>query len=62
MLSAIVAWWAYRQGKQSARRQAMRHMAAVAHALYTGSTAAYDLTPDLPRQADSTNVCFTSED
>ena len=61
MLSAIVAWWAYRQGRQHARHEALRHLAVVAHALYTGSTAAYSLTPNLPREVDSTNVAFSEE-
>lgn len=61
MLSAILAWWAYRQGKTAARREAYRHLAVVAHALYTGSTAAYSLTPDLPREDDSTNVDLITE-
>ena len=56
MISAILAWWAYRQEKGMARRQAYRHLAAVAHAIYTGSTASYSLTPDLPRMDDSTHV------
>ena len=58
VISAIAAWWAYRQGQRSARRQAFRHLAVVAQALYTGSTAAYHLTPDLPRASDSTHVEF----
>ena len=61
MLSAIIAWWAYRQGKAAARRQAYRHLVVVAHALYTGSTGAYSLTPDLPRVEDSTAVDLMRE-
>ena len=56
MLSAILAWWGLCRRKQDARRQAYRHLAVVAHAVYTGSTAAYSLTPDLPREQDSTTV------
>jgi hypothetical protein len=59
VISALVAWWAYRQGKQAARRQALRQLAVVAHALYTGSTAAYTLTPDLPRNENSTEISWT---
>lgn len=59
MLSALIGWWAYRQGKREARYQAFRHLTVVAHALYTGSTGAYHLTPDLPRECDSTNVNLT---
>lgn len=61
MISALIAWWAYRQGKRDARRQAYRHLAVVAHALYTGSTSAYQLTPDLPRTDLSTAVDLTRE-
>lgn len=39
-----------------ARRAAWRHLATVTHALYSGSTAAYTLMPDLPRVPDSTEV------
>jgi len=56
VLSAIIAWWALRCEKQAARRQAYRHMAVIAHAVYTGSTEAYTLTPDLPRSSNSTEV------
>lgn len=58
MLSALLAWswWQERKAKTAARHQAWRHMAVIAHALYTGSTRAYELTPDLPREPDSTRI------
>ena len=62
MLSAIIGWWAYRAGKSAARREAYRHLAVVAHALYTGSTEAYTLTPNLPRKDDSTTVWLVGDD
>ena len=56
MIAAILAWWGAKQQTREARRKAYRHLTVVAHALYTGSTAAYELTPDLPREVDSTQV------
>jgi hypothetical protein len=56
VLSAIVAWWGWVSRKQDARRQAYRHMAVIAHAVYTGSTSAYTLVPDLPRSSNSSEV------
>lgn len=61
VISAIVGWWAYRQGQRDARRAALRHLAVVAQALYTGSTAAYELTPDLPRAENSTAIDLARE-
>lgn len=49
-------WWAWRRDKARARKEAMSHLAAVARALYTGDTSAYQLTPTLPRQVNSTEV------
>lgn len=64
MLSLIFfwRWWAMRKERAEARHQALRHLAAVAHALYTGSTSGYALTPDLPRMQDSTRVYMGSSE
>lgn len=56
MIAAILAWFALRHERGHARRQAIRHLATVAHAIYTGSTSGYRLVPDLPREEDSTEV------
>lgn len=52
----LTAWLASRREKRAARYAALRHMAVIAQAVYTGSTAAYTLTPDLPRKEESTEV------
>lgn len=60
MLSVLGIWLAGwlddRRAKRDARHAALRHIAVVAHAVYTGSTGAYTLTPDLPRAAESTEI------
>jgi len=64
VLSVILfwRWWALRKAKAEARHQALRHLAVVAQALYTGSTASYELVPDLPRMKDSTRIFMGSSD
>lgn len=62
MIGAILAWWAVRQQTRQARQEAFRHLTVVAHALYTGDTSAYELTPHLPREEDSTNVNLRGDD
>jgi hypothetical protein len=60
MLTVLGLWFAGwlddRRTKRDARHAALRHIAVVAHAVYTGSTSAYTLTPDLPRQDNSTDI------
>ena len=49
--------WYYRfQARRMARIAATRHLALVAKALFTGSTEAYTLMDDLPREPDSTEI------
>ena len=51
--------WRHRtKAKALARYQARRHMAAVARALFSGSTAHYTLHEDLPRDEDSSRVLW----
>lgn len=52
----LYGWWVERRRKTEARHTALRHMCVIAHAVYSGSTAAYTLTPDLPRQENSTHI------
>ena len=54
----VVAWWAALHARRVARHRALRHMAVIARAVYEGSTAAYRLVPDLPRQDDSSQVRY----
>lgn len=58
MLSLLLTWrWmAERKTRKDARHQAIRHLAVVARALYTGDTSSYHLVPDLPRHPDSTTI------
>ena len=60
MLSVLGVWlggWLEsRRVKRDARHAALRHVAVIAHAIYTGSTGAYTLTPDLPRAENSTEI------
>ena len=48
-------WYRFKL-RQFARVTATRHMATVARALWTGSTDAYTLVPDLPREENSTEI------
>lgn len=56
MIASVLMWLAWQRDKAKARHEAQRHLAAVARALYTGDTSAYTFTPDLPRQANSTEI------
>lgn len=56
MIGAICMWLAWQRDKAKARHAATQHLAAVARALYTGDTSGYTLTPELPRQPNSTQV------
>ena len=58
LIAFFSRWFTRNTARTIARHRAIRHMAVIAHAIYTGSTAAYELTPDLPRQVDSSNVDF----
>lgn len=62
MLSVLGIWFAGwledRRAKRDARHAALRHIAVIAQAVYTGSTAAYTLTPDLPRAENSTEIAW----
>jgi hypothetical protein len=58
MLTLFALWLAGLKAKRDARHAAIRHMAVIAHAVYTGSTGAYTLTPDLPRAIDSTEITW----
>lgn len=62
MLSVLFAWrwWALRKEAREARYRALQHLAVVAQALYTGSTAGYEMFPDLPRAKNSTDVGWSS--
>lgn len=53
---AVRVWLALWRLKRLVRQRATRHAAIVAHALFSGSTQAYTLTEDLPREADSTMI------
>lgn len=48
--------------RQLARAAATRHAAAVAHALWTGSTSAYQFLPELPRVDNSTEIDWERRD
>lgn len=52
----FAGWFSDRQQKREARHAALRHVAVIAQAVWTGSTAGYTLTPDLPRQDNSTEI------
>jgi hypothetical protein len=51
----LKSWWARVWARHQARVAARRHLAVVAHALFTGSTASYELT-ELSRVDNSTEV------
>lgn len=51
-------WWLRFRARQLCRLAATKHMAAVAHAIWTGSTSAYQFLPDLPRLDDSTTIAW----
>ena len=60
-MSLWLGWWAYGwwyrfRFRQMARMIATRHMAIIAKAMITGSTDAYTLLQDLPRQPQSTEI------
>lgn len=48
-------WYRFKM-RQAVRIAATSHMATVAKAVYSGSTAHYTLMDDLPRHDDSTEV------
>ena len=54
----LTRWRADHAARTIARHRAIRHLAVVARAVYIGSTAAYELMPDLPRYQDSSNVDY----
>ena len=56
MLTILGLWLAGWRAKTQARHAALRHVCVIAHAVYTGSTGAYTLTPDLPRGDNSTEI------
>lgn len=56
MIAWLTRWRADHAARTIARHRAIRHLAVIAKAVYAGSTAAYELTPDLPREQDSTNL------
>ena len=51
----LASWWARIWARHQARVAARRHLAVVAHALFTGSTAGYEFV-ELERVANSTEV------
>ena len=51
-------WWYRAQARRASRLAAYSHLAMIAHAIWTGSTHAYTLRADLPREPDSTRVIW----
>lgn len=55
-LQVMHDWWYRLQARRVSRLAALRHLAAIADALFTGSTQAYTFIRDLPRAPDSTRI------